>query len=60
METLSQSEDPPGHSLSSFGINILAGIIVVVTLVVPLYLTVEFSKVETTQTIPTQTAQRRR
>ena len=57
METFGQSEDPPGHSRSSIAINCLAGAIVGITLFVPLYLTVEFSRVETTQILPAKTAQ---
>lgn len=54
METFSQSEDPPGHSSSSIGINFLAGVIVVVTLFVPLYVTLEFSETGTPQAFPSK------
>ena len=58
MDTISQSEDPPGpSSRSPLWMNLLAGMIASVTLAVPLYITLEFSSVETPQALPTRTAQ---
>ena len=56
METFGQSDDPPGHSRSSIWTDFLAGTIALVTIVVPLYLTVEFSTSTTPPIFPAQTA----